>query len=69
MGVGPKPPETLKVACIRKGQQSVHFVGHETSPDAGKVSLLLVGDPEYFIVGRAYAVVFQPLPPDAHSER
>lgn len=69
MGTGPKPMETLKVACIRKGELSVHFVGHETSPDAGKVSLLLVGDPEYFIVGRAYAVVFQPLPPDASAER
>lgn len=61
---GGHPPETLKVACIRKGQGSVHFVGHETSPDAGKVSLLLCGDPDYFIVGKAYAVVFQPLPPE-----
>jgi hypothetical protein len=64
MGTGPKPAEALKVICIRKGEQSVHFVGHETAPDSSKVSLLLVGDPEYFIVGRAYAVVFQPLPPD-----
>lgn len=64
---GGHPPETLKVACIRKGELSVHFVGHETSPDAGKVSLLLVGDPTYFIVGRAYAVVFQPLPLDSNK--
>lgn len=65
MGVGGGfPPEALKVICIRKGEQSVHFVGHETSPDTSKVSLLLVGDPEYFVSGRAYAVVFTPLPID-----
>lgn len=64
MGIGPLPPEALKVVCIRKGEQSVHFVGHETAPDSSKVSLLLVGSPEYFTVGRSYAVVFQPLPTD-----
>lgn len=59
---GGHPPETIKVACIRKGKRSIHFVGHETTPDADEVSLLLVGDPSYFIVGRAYDVVFIPLP-------
>lgn len=62
MGVGGGfPPEALKVACVRKGQHAAYFVGHETAPDTSKVSLLLVGDTDYFIVGKSYAVVFQPL--------
>jgi hypothetical protein len=65
MGIGGGfPPEALKVTCISKEQHAVYFVGHETAPDTSKVSLLLVGQTDYFTVGRSYAVVFQPLPAD-----
>lgn len=58
---GGHPPETIKVKCISKGTASVHFTGHEVTPDNGKVSLLLCGDPQYFEEGKEYAIIFKPI--------
>lgn len=57
----PLPPEATKVTCISKSKGIARFKGQEISPDVEPVELILLGDTEYFEVGKSYANLFQPL--------
>lgn len=58
---GGRPAEVAKVTCVKKTEHSAYFTGAETSPDEGKVSLLLAGESDYFSVGKHYVVTFDPV--------